>query len=51
MLPYVQVSSLQNGKFLEMWLLGVLIGVEVRAQGEPGTNATGIFLNEFRYLL
>lgn len=51
MLSYVQVSSLQHGKFLETWLLGILIRAEVRAQGEPGTNATGIFLNEFRYLL
>lgn len=34
-----------------MCLLGILIGVEVGAQGEPGTDATEIFLNEFRYLL
>lgn len=51
MLRYVQVSSLGHGKFLETWLLGILIGVEVGAQGEPGTDPTGIFLNEFRYLL
>lgn len=41
MLWYVSVSS----------LLGILIGVEVGAQGKPGAGAAGMFPNEFRFLL